>query len=112
MQFAYDKESYKFYKQEAEDDCVFLVNRKVEDNDGYNGLTVAYQMATQGPECRMVNVCVSYCAPEDEFKGKRGKYQALMKFYTGQTIVLPLGLAMQAWGPGSVGEFLLDMFEI
>lgn len=79
----FDKDEYKYYKKMAREDNVrFLVLDRA---------VIAYSKTINMPDCRMIQVAVAWCAPEDTFKRKVGKYQALLKMYSGQVVQVPLG---------------------
>lgn len=101
----FDKQHYKELKQYAKNDGIVLATRS-DSQDNYSGVTVAFQLPAAG--LRMVRVAVSYCSPEDEFKPKHGKYQALLKFMSGEFIQLPIG----DYDLSTVDEDLLDYFTI
>jgi hypothetical protein len=103
----FDKEDYKSLKQIAKADGVRTISHQCHSLL-YSGLTVAYKRASEQPGCKMVWVAVSYCAIEDEFKKKVGKYQALLKYNIGETIQLPLGGVKDE----ELEEFLLDIFVV
>lgn len=111
MQIEFDKEAYKYYKADAKEDGVFLATRLTLFRH-YSGLTVAFVPATPGPDCRMLNVAVSYCAPEDDFKKKIGKFQTLIKLYGGEFVTLPLAEFLRQVGEEETAEFLLSTFEV
>lgn len=85
----FDKNQYKLLKQCAKQDNLKVFAVEYESST-YNGIAVAFSIPRDG--LRMIDVAVSYCSPEDCFKPKHGKYQALNKMYMGfETIKLPLG---------------------
>lgn len=91
----FNKEYYKELKRRAKEDNVVVHTFEI-DKDGYdytdvpyNGYSVAFTKPRDG--LRMVEASVSYCAPEDKFKRKHGKYHALRKMYAGESLMLPLG---------------------
>lgn len=87
----FDKEAYKELKEAAKIAGVkFLINSLKTDK--HNGFTVAWEYCIPNPkESRMIRAAVSYCAPEDEFKKKKGKYFATERLLCGQYVQLPLG---------------------
>ena len=101
----FDKQHYKQLKQFAKFEGIVLAAREV-DSDDYSGLTVAFQLPAPG--LRMVKVAVSYCSPEDEFKSKHGKYQAVLKFMGGEYVQLPLGDCDMS----TIDQDLLDHFTV
>jgi hypothetical protein len=105
----FNKEDYKYLKQDAKDDRVFVYTRKTLNG----GLSVAFKAMHQGAEARMVAVAVSYCAPEDSYRKKTGKYNALLKFYEyNEYVQLPLATMLSYEDADSVGEYLLDVFQL
>ncbi len=54
------------------------------------GLTIAFAPTTPYASCRIVDVAVQICSPEDTFSKRRGAVGALEKFMDGQVIQLPL----------------------
>lgn len=97
----FDKDHYKELKRDAKlDDVRFVVlDRSV----------VAYTKLTTGIGGRMIAVAVSWCAPEDTFKKKVGKYQALLKLYNFEYVQLPLAYEFDN-EPFTVEDTLLGMF--
>lgn len=79
----FDKIHYKDLKKEAKASGLRFVI-----NEGDNFVAV-FSQPRNG--MRMIEVAVSFCSPEDEFVKKHGKYQALIKFFSGESIQLPLG---------------------
>ena len=59
-------------------------------NPTKGGLTVAYKKCSEFKSGRMVQVAVATCSIEDTFNKKVGVYNALTKFYDGETIQLPI----------------------
>jgi len=117
MQFEFDKDSYKFYKNEAKMDGVTIASHRCDEwvdgyVSGYNGVTIAYAPMVDSPDARMLFVAVSYCAPEDEFKKKMGKFQVLTKFYTGEGVQLPLAQELIDYGHEHITSRLLGMFMV
>jgi hypothetical protein len=104
-----DKQERKYLKSVTKD--VIVASLKLE-NDTYNGLTVAYKPAVNSPECRMLEVAVSYCAPEDKYKASTGKGVARLKFISGEIVKVPLGLLYTDYGSDTTSEVLLNMFHI
>ncbi len=109
----YSKEGYKNLKSHAREDGVKFYTEDLTDCvSDYNGVSVAFAPATRGDDNRMVFVSVSYCAPEDKFKPKHGKFQALAKFYNDETIQLPLGQYLRDVGAKQFGAYLLELFTV
>lgn len=72
---------------------------------------IAFDRATHLPECCMIKVAISYCAPEDTFDKKTGKYQALLKLERGEYIQLPLMAQWLDTGTKEFKQYLLDLFD-
>ena len=105
----FDKEEYKSLKDWAKEDNVFVFTRETLSG----GVSVAFKAMHQGAKARMVAVAVSYCAPEDSYRKKTGKYNALLKFYEyNEYVQLPLATMLSYEGADSVGEYLLDVFQL
>lgn len=106
MKDNFDKEAYKYYNQAAKED-----NVKV----GYSpdlDFTFAYSDMTEGPDCRMLAVAVSFKAPEDEWDRKTGKLQALLKLYGGEYVQLPLAQHRKQFGNAAVKEVISNVFYL
>lgn len=54
------------------------------------GMTIAFAPTTSYASCRIVDVAVQICSPEDTFSKRIGAIGALEKFMEGQVIQLPL----------------------
>lgn len=105
----FDKEEYKSLKDLAKENNVFVFTTETLSG----GVSVAFKAMHQGAEARMVAVAVSYCAPEDSYRKKTGKYNALLKFYEyNEYIQLPLATMLFYEGADAVGEYLLDVFQL
>jgi hypothetical protein len=90
----FDKEHYKRLKRMAKQFKVHITQYVTPPEYVlcYNGFTVAFSPATELNDNRMLEVSISYCAPEDTFKKKVGKYHALRKFFEENNYIhLPLG---------------------
>ena len=99
----FDKQDYKDMKLLAkEDDVRFVV---------LNNAVVAYTKTTVGIGGRMIAVAVAYCAPEDDFKKKIGKYQALLKMYNHEYVQLPLAYEFDN-DPFLLEDILTHMFDL
>lgn len=99
----FDKQDYKDIKTLAkEDDVRFVV---------LNNAVVAYTKTTTGTDGRMIAVAVSWCAPEDTFKKKVGKYQALRKMYNHEYVQLPLAVEFDQ-DPFLLEDILTEMFDL
>jgi hypothetical protein len=106
----FNKEDYKALKQTAKELNVYTAQSS-DATLSIGGVTVAFMRTTENLENRMIAVAVSYCAPEDEFKKKTGKYQALLKLLDySQYVQLPLGQYLRRAGSKATGELLLEMF--
>ncbi|OQB10770.1 MAG: hypothetical protein BWY21_00073 [Parcubacteria group bacterium ADurb.Bin216] len=99
----FDKQAYKDIKVLVkEEDVRFVVAGRA---------VVAYTKTTVGIGGRMIAVAVAYCAPEDDFKKKIGKYQALLKMYDGKFIQLPLAYEFDE-APFDLEDLLKAMFDL
>lgn len=90
----FNKEDYKLLKAAAKAGGLLFGTFNCEDlyyqdEQRFNGFTFVYTPPRDG--LRMIRVAVSYCSPEDKYKPKHGKYQALRRFYEGSHIALPMG---------------------
>ena len=78
--------------EQSKEDGIGLVH--IYNANAYNpsrgGLTVAYKKCSEFKSGRMVQVAVATCSIEDTFNKKVGVYNALTKFYNGETIQLPI----------------------
>ena len=109
----FNKEHYKHLKASAKKEGdVFVFTRETSDGEEYNGISVAFRPAIVNTNCRMLEVSVSYCSPEDKFKKKHGKYQALDKLANGECVHLPLAGYLRDTTEHEVGETLLNIFEV
>lgn len=99
----FDKEEYKELKRLANEDRVRFV---VLDRS-----VVAYAKTSEGAGARMIAVAVSWCAPEDTFNKKVGKYQALRKLYDYQYVQLPLADEFDI-NPFVLEDILTGMFDL
>jgi hypothetical protein len=114
MQEKFDKVEYARLKEYASNSNIrFFCVDVTGQGYPYNGISIAYGTRDNIPDCRMVEVSVSYCAPEDTFKAKRGKFQALNKMiYIGEHIDLPLGTFYREAGGKALREVLSSMFLV
>lgn len=114
MQEKFNKENYRAFKEYAKEANIRFFSEDVTEHGyPYNGFSVAYGMNENIPNCRMVDVTISYCAPEDTFKAKRGKFQALNKMLcTGEIIKLPLGDFYRECGGKALRGVLTSMFLV
>lgn len=99
----FDKDAYEYLKEEAK----VLNTKYLTVNDIY---TIAFRPYGTFPECRMVDVAVATCSPEDVFSKKVGKYQALLKMFDGACIQLPLMDLWRDWGVKEIKAVLFNMF--
>lgn len=76
------------------------------------GVTVAFRPAIENSNCRMLEVAVSYCAPEDEFDPKVGKFHARRKLLYGEFIQLPIAEDLRDSGVEHVRSLLLTLFKL
>lgn len=107
----FDKIEYKELKAAAKKLGIKFVTAQVFD-EHYAGLAIAYVPATHSADCRMVEIAVSYCAIEDTFSPKVGKYQALCKMFNGQIVKMPLGEFVRDNPTKYVKESLLQLFAV
>ena len=93
MAYEFNKEDYKELKQLAKlMNRVKILSFSYEDeyySQEYNGVTIAY--APVFPGSKMLKVATSFCASDDKFKKKIGKFHALDRFFSGELMQLPLG---------------------
>jgi hypothetical protein len=111
----FDKIHYNALRQAAFEHDVYTASSNLtSDSDvEYNGITVAFSAATELDDNRMIEVSVSYCAPEDKFQRNVGKYHALRKFFEeNQYVHLPLGYVLKEEGITDTGSLLLNMFTV
>lgn len=108
----FDKEEYARLKAKAKSFGVKTVSKELDLGLGYAGITIAYELGTLSEDVRMLAVSVSYCAMEDEFKKKIGKYQAYTKLTEGEYVQLPLGQFYKINGKEATDAILMDMFAV
>lgn len=72
---------------EAQTVGILIVHAMGIKNKG--GVTIAYRKMNEHKNCRMVEVAVAYCSPQDIFSKKIGTRKALDNFLTGKTIMVP-----------------------
>lgn len=99
----FDRAHYFWIRKEYEDVRFAVIT-------GY--AVIAFTPACENSDCRMLKVAVSYCAPEDTFRKKTGKYQALLKFDREEFVQLPLMDFWQDNGTASLKEFLRNTFNV
>lgn len=75
-----------------------------------NGCTIAYRPAINSPDCRMIQVAVAYCAPEDEFKKKIGRTLATHKLVYGEFVNVPFGHLYMNFQTEDLEQKLWEMF--
>lgn len=113
MERKYNKEEFKELKAIAKANSIrFFTEDVTDDGYTYNGISIAWTPCVENTDCRMIAVAVSYCAPEDEFKPKHGKFHALNKLLSGQYVQVPLGSYHRNCGNKALEETLLSMFLI
>ena len=114
MQEKFDRQKHKRYKIAAKNIGMKYFSVDVTGQGyPYNGFSIAYVPAVKSVNCRMINVSVSYCAEEDKFKAKRGKFQALHKqFETGEIVTLPLAEFYKDFGDKDLQAVLTSMFLV
>ena len=86
---------------------VGIVHIKEHDTWRKGGMTVAFRKCNQYKSGRMVEVAVAVCSPEDTFSRKIGTSMALQKFFSGETIELPL---LTYWLPEDINEAVKKAF--
>jgi hypothetical protein len=107
----FDKEHYKYLKETAKEEKVHVATREFEGLP-YNGVSVAFALASEHPDCRMVRVSVSYCAPEDTYRKKVGKYNVLYKYFLdGEYIQLPIAQDVIN-SSKAAAELILDILTV
>lgn len=103
----FDKEHYAVVKEYAKNEGIKFVSVNLIDSlKDYNGYTIAYYPAK--PDMRMITLAISYCSPDDIFKRKHGKYQAMLRLLSGRTVDLPLG----DLDSDDLEEYLSNMFYV
>lgn len=100
----FDKDDYEYLRKEVHPNVRFTVI------PGY--AVIAFAPACENPDCRMLKVAVSYCAPEDTFSKKTGKYQALLKFDREEFVQLPIAGYWRRVGTTALKEYLREMFTL
>lgn len=108
----FDKKAYKYLKQAAKHaGDVHVVSDPCYLSDA-NGVSIAYRPSIENTNCRMLDVAVSYCSPEDKYKRKHGKYQALMRLADGEVVKMPYAQLLRNAGPEAVNEVLVAAFTL
>lgn len=107
----FDKADYKDLKAIAKAEGVVVFSREINITPAYNGVSIAFRPMSDAADARMLAVAVSYCAPEDKFKKKVGKYQALLKFEKREYVQLPLAEYYNDCGAEETKELLFEMFS-
>ena len=77
-----------------------------------NGVTVAFRPAIENSNCRMLEMAISYCALEDTFDPKVGKYYARLKLLSGEFFQVPLAEYLRDNGVDETRDILLGMFQV
>jgi hypothetical protein len=111
----FDKDHYDQLRLQAFERSVYTAGQDYTDTPTvwYNGITIAFSPATELDDNRMIEVSVSYCAPEDAFQRNVGKYHALRKFFEEcQYIHMPLGKYLFDNGVSETGSLLLSIFTV
>lgn len=109
----FNKKEYKRLVKEAKVDGISTAYDRYNyffSEIGTCGVTVAFM--PMFPNSKMIAVSVSYCALEDKFKKRKGKFQALNKLMCGEFIQVPLGTLLATEGAREVGRELIAMFNI
>jgi hypothetical protein len=107
----FTKQEYKYLRAEAKQAGVKVVSVETP-NSVYNGVTIAYAPAIPGSDCRMVEVAVSYCAPEDKYDAKIGKYTAICRLFHNEVVKLPLAGVLREMGNREFKERLVKLFDV
>lgn len=100
----FDNDDYIYLRKKVHPDVRFAII------PGY--AVIAFAPACENPNCRMLKVAVSYCAPEDTFSKKTGKYQALLKFDREEFVQLPLMSFWSDFGTPHLKDCLRYMFSV
>ncbi len=113
MSKEYSKAEYKALRAAAKSDRVNFYTIDLSDfGYDYNAISIAFTPMTDLPDNRMLAVSLSYCALEDEFRPKHGKFQALNKIYNEDFVQLPLGQYFRDWGAKETRDLLLNTFTL
>lgn len=103
----FDKFDYKDQKDWANATQVKTIVSP-DGNYASNGYVVAYKRAMpHAADCKMIQVAISFCSVDDDFKKKVGKYHAYLKLRYGEFIQLPLAF----YSDVEIEEILTDMFS-
>lgn len=103
----FDQFDYKEHKEWAKSSLVKTIV-STDGNYFYNGYVVAYKRAMpHAADCKMIQVAVSFCSVDDDFKKKIGKYHAYLKLRYGEFIQLPLA----SYSDVEIEEILASMFS-
>jgi hypothetical protein len=108
----FDKKAYKYLKQAAKRARNVHVVSDPCYLDGAVGVSIAYRPSIENTNCRMLDVAVSYCSPEDKYKRKHGKYQALKRLAAGEVVKMPHAQLLLNDGPEAVNEVLIAAFTV
>lgn len=97
----FDRPAYEALKDQAIEEGVSILHIRglsyEPDCEGFyeprrnGGATVAWTRVGESTRSKMVEVSVAWCNPKDVFCRRIGSFQALNAFYTGSTILLPIG---------------------
>ena len=114
----FNKEDYKRLKKAAKaEGDIFTASTKLScpvvlGTAEVSAVSVAFRPAIENSNCKMLEVAVSYCSAEDEFKPKHGKYQALLKLVNRETVQMPLAKFLRTEGAGATADVLLEIFSM
>ena len=107
----FSRQGYKNLKADAMVEGIHTFSREGSMFGSHNGVSIAFAPTIHNSNsCRMINIAIAYCAPEDEYKDTHGIYQALLNYSQGETIQLPLGAGLRDEGAKEIGEYLLGVF--
>lgn len=79
----------------------------VKGENGRGGVTIGYRKQNDDRNCRMVEVALCYCSPQDTFTKKIGTHTVLEKFLSDETFLVP---ARTDKTDDSIVSNLQDMF--
>jgi len=111
----FNKDEYKTLKRAAKnagDTHVYSAEYGIDWNPEYVGVSVAFQPGIENTNGKMLNVAVSYCSSEDNFKPKHGKYQALLKLANGEYVQVPMAQFLRNNGANATADQLLAAFAV
>lgn len=86
----FDFEEYAALLQSAADDGLHIVHNFDQDYP-MGGFSFVWARESEFKKARMIRVAVAFCSPKDQFCRKIGSYHALVNWYSGNSIALPVG---------------------